>query len=418
MSNLTILISNASSCLSNPSSPTQARKAANNALQNLWTRDANTLIQSVNTILTDNNYDIQTKFHSLIAVRELFLRRHQELSSQLLQPTLSFLLTGLFNSNTNTTPATITRTLTQTVAVLLKLSLLQQQQPLLTQVLQMTPPSTTQLNILVNLLQQLSRPHGGLTLEIHEQCHTKFMGNYLNRAMEIAVTVVSQISNNNNNNNTNASSSSQELISIGLKVLSEVLGWDFKYHGSTTITSTKPKLQPPLSWRSSIIAIGAVLIQQRDAMSMTQESELRVIDDCLLNLSGAHGDIFQQPDSQALFVNNLLRGVMHVTRDVEAVHMSSEIIQRALTHSSVAVLSLLPNNGDVLLSIFNMMHTSLQSLGTSLSSGASLEDVDLLGRGIDNMLSCLAQMLIKLQSKKARIHQAGGEDDPMRMVRI
>ena len=57
--------------------------------------------------------------------------------------------------------------------------------------------------------------------------------------------------------------------------------------------------------------------------------------------------IFQQPDSQALFVNNLLRGVMHVTRDVEAVHMSSEIIQRALTHSSVAVLSLLPNNGDV-----------------------------------------------------------------------
>jgi hypothetical protein len=420
MSGLTILIVNASETLSNPASPTHARSAANDALQNLWTHNSDELIQSAQHILTNPQYPLQSKFHSLIAIRELFLRRHQELHASI-APTLSFLLNGLFAA-ANSMPATISRTLVNTVASLLKLTLLQQQQQqqqqqqlqqqqhhhqqqqhqqqqqqcqLLTQLLQ-TSPSTTSLNILVALLQQLSRPHGGLTLEIHEQCHQGFVNNhFLSRTMEVAVGVVKL-------------DTTDELAAIALRLLSEVLAWDFRFRGSPNVTSTLPRLCPPSSWRPALLILGEILVRKRDAMATMSD----VVDECLLNLSGAHGDAFQTPMERAMFIDNLLRGVMHVTRDVGAVHMSSEIIQRAILHSPVEVLSVLPNNGDVLLSTFAMMHTSLASLGTSLASGASVEDVDLLARGVDNLLHCLSKMLIKLQGKK--IKNEADKNDPLR----
>ena len=122
---ITVVICEASETLSNPSSPTHARRAAQNCLANLWKNShPDELLQSAQQILQSPQRPTTSKFHALLAIRDLFLRRHEDLNDRISSVT-SFLLNGIFASNNNS-PATIIRTLIITVATCLKLLLLPQ----------------------------------------------------------------------------------------------------------------------------------------------------------------------------------------------------------------------------------------------------------------------------------------------------
>ena len=411
MTSLTVVIVNASEVLSSPSSPTHARSTANDTLQRLWTRDANELITSATTIL-QSDYPVQAKFHALIAVRELFLRRHHELQN-LLTPTLSFLLNGMFSS-APTTPATVLRTLINTNATLLKLSLLstqEDQSQLLTQMLSMQPTEIS-LNLLTHLLQQLSRPHGGLTLEVHEICHQRYQQQFLNQTLTIAAgSVVAATPTTAPPTTATPTTATPTTAAAGMRLLSEVLGWDFRFRGSpTSLTSTLPTFCPPESWRHNIMSLGSMIVRARDELPTTSRGD---VDDCLLSLSGTHGDVFDSHAGRAAFVDTLLRDVIRTTRGVNDVYVTSSIVARSLKNLSIDAIVHLANGGEILMTTFSVMYESLAALSNALSSGSSAEDVDYLARGFDHLLSSLSRLMeIKLLPK---IRRGAQEDDPVRI---
>ena len=397
---LTVVICEASETLSNPSSPTHARRAAQNCLANLWKNShPDELLQSAQQILQSPQQPTTSKFHALLAIRDLFLRRHEDINDRISSVT-SFLLNGIFASNNNS-PATIIRTLIITVATCLKLLLLpqhaqqqatqqatqqqaQQAQQFMHTLLTMTDSSQS-LNILVVFLQQLSKPHGGLTLEIHETCHKTYALLYLDRTMLLASNIVQQ-------------NRTDEIGLAALGLLSEILAWDFRFQGSCTLSSL-PIFSPPESWKPSLLTMGKQLVHLRTVLPPSGNAQ-KIVDECLLNLASTHGKIFQNASEQAIFINNLLHGVLHITGDSTLVYTSSTIIAKAFEHCKVDVLASLPKNGAVVVSMCEMMHSSLISLGNLLLGGATVEDVDMLARGIDHLLMTLSNMLHKLQTKQ------------------
>jgi hypothetical protein len=391
-SQLTVMICEASETLSNPGSPSHARTAAQKCLANLWKNNSTEVLESAYYILSSQMLTT-SKFHALLAIRDLFLRRHEELV-EVIPNTTSFLLNGIFSSNC---PATVQRTLVLTVATLLKLLLLpprqqqqQQQHQHLHTLLKMTNSSKS-LNILVTLLQQLSQPHGGLTLEIHEKCHEQYGKLYLEQTMHLAINIIQQ-------------KNIDEITLAALSLLSEVLAWDFRFCGSsTTMQTSLPIFCPPAHWGPSLLNMNVLLIHCRNTLQPAKS----IVDECLLNLAGLHGDVFQRETEQAVFIDSLLRGILLVTRDSNSVYVSSSIIAKALANCKVEIYTQLPKDGEVLLLVFKMMCMSINSLGNLLEKGATIESVDFLARGIDNLLSTLSCLLHKLQTKQIPHHKNG-----------
>ncbi len=371
-----------------------------------------------------------SKFHAICLLRDLFLRRHAEPAARAcVDGALAWLMNGLLNSGAAAV-GPLVRALRQCAAVLCKLQLmagpaftsgavvsvcdgLQSQSGLSAE------RQCAAMQLLCGVMGELSEPHGGLSLEAHEQCHRAYQrAGLLDRTLQAALTRVQRTYHAVAQQSPHRGSGQlrdrlMPLLTASMRLLQRCLAWDFRWHGSPAVTSTLPKLRPPAGWKGVLLQQNVAGLVARVCLSLGNVDDIReAAEACLLHLAGLNGPVFGDGDERsdaavaerAAFIDALLQGVLRATTSEAAVWWSASVVCQALGAASrgeATLLAALPREGAVLGDVANMTLQSLTVVSARVGQGASLEDVDMLARAVDSLLGMWSTSILALE-KKAR----------------
>lgn len=217
----------------------------------------------------------EAKLLALVTLRDIFLQRHSEVElKRLSDDVVNRLLSMLVNKDAAaTTNGAFERSLRQVTAVLCKLQLLNHAAD------QIRSPATglgalmgglashdtlpavrqtAAIKLLREVIGELSAPHGGLSLEIHESCHRAFEVSLLEPALNAAVLRVHKISHVITVQSPHRGISQMRerlvpLLTESLWLLHGIAAWDYRWHGNPNVTSKLAKLRPPAAWNSILL---------------------------------------------------------------------------------------------------------------------------------------------------------------------
>ena len=266
------------------------------------------------------------------------------------------------------------------------------------------------------MINELSNPHGGLPLEIHERCHRVFESLVLQSALDIAVVRVHKITHlvcaqSPHRGMNQMQTRLLPLLTESLLLLQGILEWDFLWHGNPNAMSSQLKLKPPAGWKTMLLQQNLYGCVHRVFLSFRSNARIsRVCKTIFLRLAGLNGTIFVSAEEKAAYIDTLIVGAFHSMNNHHDICWLYEIICRGLKNCDTSVLAVLPRGGELVGMICDATLSSIAAIDSQLKNGKTIFEVDSLVRAVDNLLVACFDVVVLL-----RKHTRGSIDnDPSR----